>query len=156
MKMIVTNETRRCAWCSARHSEFFPLTFLIRRLWRAHTMHAARSHDGMQIPPAGREQSERIARVRFFASRAPRSTTHISCVDASARLCARRWPFKETSLHRSSVNPNVRLARLLSNKLVASSWKRLLPQKCHAAFNCFIFLHDYFLCVLYPKLICKL
>jgi hypothetical protein len=36
--------------------------------------------DGMQIPPAGREQSERIARVRFFASR----TTHIYR-DASKR-----------------------------------------------------------------------
>lgn len=69
------------------------------------------SHDGMQIPPAGREQSERIARVRFFASLAQTHTTHHSYISCGVQVrgFARRWPFKETSLHRSSVNPNVRL-----------------------------------------------
>jgi hypothetical protein len=66
----------------ARHSEFFSLTFLIRRLWRgAHTMHAARMMACKFLPPVENNQS--ALRASAFLHLA--HTTHISC-DASAAL----------------------------------------------------------------------
>jgi hypothetical protein len=63
MKMIVTND------CAARIPNFFPpprqlvLTFFDSAYGQANN--ASLSHDGMQIPRAGTEQSERIASSLF-------------------------------------------------------------------------------------------
>jgi hypothetical protein len=114
---------------------------------RAHNACSSHAMACKFLPPVENNQS--ALRASAFLHLA--QLIYCVCVrDASKR--ARRWPFKETSLHRNSVNPNVRLARLLSNKLVASSWKRLLLQKCHAAFNCFICFLDYILCLLSQKI----
>jgi hypothetical protein len=105
MKMIVTNETRRCVRGAARGIPNFFLapTFLIRRLWRAaHTMQLSRMMACKFLPPVENNQSALRASAFLHLSLSRGAQLIYRVMQVRAALCARRWPFKETSLRVAS------------------------------------------------------